>query len=276
MKKFRPTSPGVRFKTVSDFNEITRGKPEKSLTESLVRGAGRNSHGHITSRYRGGGHKRKYRIIDFKRNKYDVPAKVQAVEYDPNRSSNIALLAYADGEKRYIVAPDGLKVGQTVIASRSAVDVEIGNAMPLKEVPVGASIYNIEIKPGAGGKMVRSAGTAAQLVAKEKEYAQVRLPSGEVRKVLISCMATIGGVGNKDHENMTLGKAGRSRWLGRRGHVRGTVMNPVDHPHGGGQGRDHGGRHPVTPWGKPTKGYKTRNNKRTDKFIVKKRSSKKK
>ncbi|MCP5463673.1 MAG: 50S ribosomal protein L2 [Deltaproteobacteria bacterium] len=268
MRKFRPTSAGVRFQTVSDFKEITRSEPEKSLTEPLTSKAGRNSHGRITSRYRGGGHKRRYRIIDFKRNKLDIPATVVSIEYDPNRSANIALLNYVDGEKRYIIAPEGLKVGQTVLSSNDAIDIEVGNSLPLKHIPVGAGVYNIELKPGAGGKMVRSAGTSAQLMAKEGTYALIKLPSGSVRKVLVACRATIGSVGNRDHENLTIGKAGRNRWLGRRGHVRGTVMNPVDHPHGGGHGRDHGGRHPVTPWGQPTKGFKTRKNKRTSKFII--------
>lgn len=274
MRKFRPTSNGVRFKTVSEFKEVTRSKPEKSLLEKKKSTAGRNSHGRITSRYRGGGHKKRYRIVDFKRNKLDVPAKVVSIEYDPNRTSRIALLAYADGEKRYIVAPAGLKVGQQVLSSNKLVDIEVGNAMPLKLIPVGTNVYNIELKPGAGGKISRSAGAFAQLMAKEKNYALLKLPSGEVRQVLSDCRATIGNVGNSDHENLKIGKAGRSRWLGRRGHVRGTSMNPVDHPHGGGHGKDHGGRHPVTPWGKPTKGYKTRNNKRTDAFIVKRRNQK--
>jgi large subunit ribosomal protein L2 len=274
VKSFRPTSAGVRFKTVPDFTEITASVPEKSLVEKLVRSGGRNNKGHITSRFRGAGHKRRYRIIDFRRDKLDIPATVATIEYDPNRTARIALLHYVDGEKRYIVAPEGLKVGQKIMSSNKAADIEIGNALPLREIPVGTNIYNIEIKPGAGGKLVRSAGTFAQLMAKESDYALVKLPSNEVRKILINCRATIGNVGNSDHENMTIGKAGRSRWMGRRGHVRGTVMNPVDHPHGGGHGKDHGGRHPVTPWGQPTKGFKTRNNKRTNKFIVKDRRKK--
>lgn len=276
MKKFTPTSAGVRFKTVSDFAEITKSTPEKSLTEKLVRKAGRNTFGHITSRFRGTGHKRLYRLIDFKREKQDVPATVSAIEYDPNRSANIALLFYKDGEKRYIIAPEGLKVGQTVISSSKTADFETGNALMLKEIPVGANIYNVELKPGRGGVIARSAGTAAQLVAKEETYALVKLPSGEVRKILNHCRATMGIVGNKEHENLTIGKAGRMRWMGKRGHVRGTVMNPVDHPHGGGHGKDHGGRHPVTPWGKPTKGFKTRNNKRTNSAIVSRRPKNKK
>lgn len=274
MKSFRPTSAGMRFKTVADFKEITCVTPEKSLLEKLVRSGGRNAKGHITSRFRGAGHKRRYRIIDFRRDKLDIPAVVASIEYDPNRTSRIALVNYLDGEKRYIVAADGLKVGQRIVSSNKSVDIETGNALPLREIPVGTNIYNIEIKPGAGGKLVRSAGTFAQLMAKEGGAALVKLPSGEVRKILIECRATIGSVGNADHENISIGKAGRSRWMGRRGHVRGTVMNPVDHPHGGGHGRDHGGRHPVSPWGLPTKGYKTRNNKRTDKFIVKDRRKK--
>ncbi|MBU1919122.1 50S ribosomal protein L2 [bacterium] len=274
MRRFRPTSPGVRFRTVPDFNEITRGQPEKSLTETLVRHAGRNAHGHITSRYRGGGHKRRYRIIDFKRNKVDVPATVTHIEYDPNRSANIALLVYADGEKCYMIAPEGLKIGQKIVSSNKVVEIEVGNTLPLKEIPIGAAVYNVELKPGAGGKIARSAGTSVQLMAKEGSYAQIRLHSGEMRKILLTCRATIGNVGNRDHENLTVGKAGRNRWAGKRGHVRGTVMNPVDHPHGGGHGKDHGGRHPVTPWGKSTKGLRTRNNKRTDKFIVKSRRAK--
>ena len=236
--------------------------------------AGRNAHGHITSRYRGGGHKRRYRIIDFKRNKLDVPARIASIEYDPNRSANIALLIYADGEKRYMIAPNGVKVGQTIVSSNKGVEISVGNSLPLKEIPVGAAVFNVEIKPGAGGKIARSAGTSVQLMAKEGDYAQIRMPSGEMRKILLTCRATIGNVGNSDHENLTIGKAGRSRWFGRRGHVRGTVMNPVDHPHGGGHGRDHGGRHPVTPWGKSTKGLRTRNNKRTNKFIIKSRRQK--
>lgn len=274
MKNFRPTSAGVRFKTVPDFTEITRSVPEKSLVEKLIRSGGRNSKGHITSRFRGAGHKRCYRVIDFRRDKFDIPAIVATIEYDPNRTARIALLHYADGEKRYIVAPEGLKLGQKIMSSNKAIDIEIGNSLPLKEIPVGTNIYNVELKPGAGGKLVRSAGTYAQLMAKENDYALIKLPSNEVRKVLIGCCATIGNVGNADHENMSIGKAGRSRWMGRRGHVRGTVMNPVDHPHGGGHGRDHGGRHPVSPWGLPTKGFKTRQNKRTNKFIVKDRRKK--
>ncbi|OVE80698.1 50S ribosomal protein L2 [bacterium K02(2017)] len=276
MRRFRPTSNGVRSKTVSDFAEITRDFPEKSLTVAKTRKAGRNCHGRITSRYRGGGHKKRYRIIDFKRNKLDIPAKVVSIEYDPNRSANIALLAYADGEKRYMIAPGGLKVGSKVLSSNKATEIEVGYALPISEIPVGSGIFNVEIKPGAGGKIARSAGSYVQLMAKDSGYATIKMPSGEIRKVLLSCRATIGTVGNSDHENLVIGKAGRKRWMGIRGHVRGTVMNPVDHPHGGGHGKDHGGRHPVTPWGMPTKGYKTRNNKRTDRLIVKSRKRKKK
>lgn len=271
MRRFRPTSAGVRFKTVADFDEITRDYPEKTLTETLVRHSGRNNLGHITSRFRGAGHKRRYRIIDFRRDKLDIPAKIATIEYDPNRSARVALVVYADGEKRYMIAPDGLKVGQSILASSNPIDIELGNSLLLRDIPVGANIYNVELKPGAGGKIARSAGTCVQIVAKEEGYASVRMPSGEIRKVLLTCRATIGNVGNAEHENIVIGKAGRIRWMGKRGHVRGTVMNPVDHPHGGGHGRDHGGRHPVTPWGKPTKGFKTRNAKRTDAFIIKNR-----
>ncbi len=274
MRNFTPTSPGVRFKTVADFNEITRDYPEKGLTQTLERHSGRNSFGHVTSRFRGGGHKRRYRIIDFKRNKFDIPATVVSIEYDPNRTARIALLSYQDGEKRYIVAPDGLKVGQKITAYSRGGDIEAGNSLPISEIPVGSDIYNVELKPGGGGKIARSAGTGAQLMAKEGDYALVRLPSGEIRKVLMTCRATVGQAGNADHENLVIGKAGRNRWKGWKGHVRGTVMNPVDHPHGGGHGRDHGGRHPVSPTGVPTKGFKTRQNKRTNKFIVKDRRAK--
>ena len=274
MKKYKPTSDGVRGKTSSEFKEITKSTPEKSLLSHKISKAGRNTHGRITSRYRGGGHKKRYRIVDFKRNKFDVPAKVAAIEYDPNRTARIALLHYADGEKAYIIAPNGLKVGSMIVSSNKPVDIEVGNAMPLNLIPVGTNVYNIELKPGAGGKLVRSAGSFSQVMAKENGYALLKMPSGELRKVLDDCRATVGAVGNSDHENLKIGKAGRNRWLGKRGHVRGTAMNPVDHPHGGGHGKDHGGRHPVTPWGKPTKGYKTRKNKRTDRFIVKRRNVK--
>jgi large subunit ribosomal protein L2 len=270
IKKYDPTSPGRRFMTTLDDSAITRSRPEKALTEPKKRTGGRNSRGHITSWFRGGGHKRRYRVVDFRRDKQDVPAKVAAIEYDPNRSARIALLSYADGEKRYILCPEGLGVGQTVIASEKA-DILPGNALPLRAIPSGTMIHNIELRRGKGGQMVRSAGAAAQLVAKEGQYAQIKLPSSEVRKVHVDCVATIGQVGNADHKNVSYGKAGRSRWLGRKPHNRGVVMNPVDHPHGGGEGRTSGGRHPVTPWGQPTKGYKTRRNKRTRSFIVRRR-----
>lgn len=275
IKKFVPTSPGRRFMTVSTFDEITRDKPEKSLTEPLKKKAGRNATGRITVRHQGGGHKRKYRIIDFKRNKDGVPAKVAAIEYDPNRSANIALLHYKDGEKRYILAPVGITVGTEVLSGEGA-DIKPGNAMKLKDIPVGTLIHNIELKAGKGGQLVRSAGAAAQLMAKEGKYAHVRLPSGEVRLISQECRATIGQVGNLDHENITIGKAGRSRWLGKRPAVRGVVMNPVDHPHGGGEGKAPIGRKsPVTPWGKPTLGYKTRKkNKESDQFIISRRHKK--
>ncbi|KUO73264.1 MAG: 50S ribosomal protein L2 [Clostridia bacterium BRH_c25] len=275
IKKYNPTSPARRNMTVSTFEEITKTEPEKSLVEILKSKAGRNNYGKITVRHQGGGHKRKYRIIDFKRDKVDVPATVASIEYDPNRSANIALLNYADGEKRYIIAPNGLKVGNIIISSDSA-DIKVGNALPLRSIPVGTIIHNIELKAGKGAQLVRSAGNSAQLMAKEGDYAQVRLPSGEVRMIRIECKATIGQVGNLDHENITLGSAGRKRHMGVRPTVRGSVMNPVDHPHGGGEGRSPIGRPgPVTPWGKPTLGYKTRNNKKaSSKFIVKRRNTK--
>lgn len=271
IKKFKPTSPGRRFVTVSDFSDITKTEPEKSLVVPLKKNAGRNSSGRITVRHKGGGHKRIYRIIDFKRDKDGVPAKVAAIEYDPNRSARIALLHYLDGEKRYIIAPHGLQVGQMVESGPDA-DIKVGNALPLANIPVGTIIHNIELYPGHGGQLVRSAGTSAQLMAKEGKYATIRLPSGEMRLVLQTCRATIGQVGNIDHENITIGKAGRNRWLGIRPTVRGSAMNPVDHPHGGGEGKAPIGRHPVTPWGKPALGVRTRRkNKPTDKFIVKRR-----
>ena len=275
VKKYNPTSPARRFMTVSTFEEITKTEPEKSLVEILKSKAGRNNNGKITVRHQGGGHKRKYRIIDFKRDKMDVPAKVAAIEYDPNRSANIALLNYADGEKRYILAPHGLKVGDSVISSANA-DIKVGNTLPLKNMPVGTVIHNIELKAGKGGQLVRSAGNSAQLMAKEGDYALVRLPSTEVRMIRLECKATIGQVGNLDHENIRIGSAGRKRHMGWRPTVRGSVMNPVDHPHGGGEGRSPIGRSgPVTPWGKPTLGYKTRNNKKAStKFIVKRRNEK--
>ncbi len=268
--KYRPTSPGRRFQTVSTFKEITRDRPEKGLLKPLKKSGGRNNYGRMTIRHRGRGHKRRYRIIDFKRDKKDIPARVTSIEYDPNRSARIALLQYADGEKRYIIAPVDLSVGETVIASESA-DIKSGNALPLRNIPSGTVIHNVELKPGKGGQIMRSAGSNGQLLAKEAEYARIRLPSGEVRLVLLDCFATVGQVGNIDHENISLGKAGRKRWLGRRSRVRGVAMNPVDHPLGGGEGKSSGGRHPVTPLGVPTKGFKTRRNKATDKYIVKKR-----
>jgi large subunit ribosomal protein L2 len=270
LKKFNPTSPGRRFMTTLTFDEITKSHPEKSLTEPLRRTGGRTNRGRISIWFRGGGHKRRYRVVDFRRDKRDVPAKVAAIEYDPNRSARLALLHYVDGEKRYILWPEGLAVGTTVVAGDGA-DILPGNCLPLKMIPAGTMIHNVELRPGKGGQMVRSAGGAAQLVGKEGDYAQVKLPSGEVRMVGVDCHATIGQVGNLDHKNVSVGKAGRTRWKGRRPHNRGVAMNPVDHPHGGGEGKTSGGRHPVTPWGKPTKGAKTRNNKRTQKFIVKRR-----
>jgi len=271
IKSYKPTSAGRRHQTCSTFEEITTDKPEKSLLATLKKSGGRNSLGRVTSRHIGGGHKQKYRIIDFRRDKRDIPAKVATIEYDPNRSARIALLYYVDGEKRYILAPLDLKVGDTIIASATA-DIKPGNALPLKSIPLGSIIHNIEMKIGKGAQLVRSAGTFAQLMNKEGKYAQVKLPSGEVRMVLQDCFATIGQVGNIDHENICSGKAGRSRWLGKRPKVRGVAMNPVDHPHGGGEGRTSGGRHPVTPWGIPTKGYKTRTNKTSSRFIVKSRT----
>ena len=267
VKKYKPVTAGTRWRIGNAYAEVTTNEPEKSLLETKKRTGGRNSSGHLTMRYIGGGHKKKYRVIDFKRNKKNIEATVKTIEYDPNRSSRIALVAYADGEKRYILQPDGLKVGQKIVSGPDA-DILVGNALPLKNIPPGTTIHNLELRPGKGAQMVRSAGGAAQLVAKEAEYALVKLPSGETRKVSQDCMATIGQVGNIDHENVTIGKAGRTRWMGKRPHNRGVSMNPVDHPHGGGEGKTSGGRHPVTPWGQPTRGYKTRNNKRTDKFIV--------
>jgi len=272
IKQYRPTSPGRRGMSVSTFEEITKTKPEKSLTVRLKKHSGRNNQGKITVRHRGGGAKRAYRLIDFKRNKLGVPAKVAAIEYDPNRSARIALLHYLDGEKRYIIAPLGLKVGDRVVAGPEA-DIKPGNALPLKNIPTGTTIHNVELTRGRGGQLVRGAGVGAQLMAKEGDYAQLRLPSGEQRRVHIMCMATIGQVGNVDHENQTIGKAGRSRHMGRRPTVRGSVMNPRDHPHGGGEGRAPIGGQPQTPWGKPALGFKTRNNKRTDKYIVRGRNA---
>jgi large subunit ribosomal protein L2 len=271
IKSYKPTSAGRRHQTCSVFDEITTVKPEKSLLVTIKKTGGRNNFGRITSRHIGGGHKQKYRIIDFRRDKHNIPATVASIEYDPNRSARIALLKYADGEKRYILAPLGLTVGDKIIASTEA-DIKPGNALPLRSIPLGTIIHNIELKLGKGGQLARSAGTYAQLMSKEGKYSQIKLPSGEVRMVLQECYATIGQVGNIDHENVSLGKAGRSRWLGKRPKVRGVAMNPVDHPHGGGEGRTSGGRHPVTPWGVPTKGYKTRTNKKSSRFIVKNRN----
>jgi len=270
VKSYKPTSPGLRQRTTSDFSEITKSAPEKSLTRGKLKTGGRDSRGHLTSWWRGGGHKKRYRDIDFKRDKRDIPAKVASIEYDPNRSARIALLAYADGEKRYIVAPAGLAVGQTVVAG-GAVDIVVGNALPLKAIPLGTVVHNVEFKPGGGGQMARSAGAGAQLMAKEGAYALLRVPSGELRRVGVDCYATIGQVGNLEHENISVGKAGRNRWLGWKSHNRGVAMNPVDHPMGGGEGKTSGGRHPTSPWGWKTKGMKTRNNKRTDAMIVKRR-----
>lgn len=271
IKSFKPVTPSRRFMSVVTREGITKDRPEKSLVEGKSSSGGRNNKGQITIRFRGGGHKRLYRIVDFRRDKRGIPARVAAIEYDPNRSARIALLHYADGEKRYILAPVGLEVGQTVVSGPEA-DIRPGNALPLENIPAGTTIHNIELRPGKGGQMARSAGAGAQLVSREGGVALVKLPSGEVRRVPSNCYATIGQVGNLDHENESLGKAGRKRWLGRRPHNRGVSMNPIDHPHGGGEGRTSGGRHPVTPWGQPTRGYKTRNNKRTDRFIVTPRS----
>jgi large subunit ribosomal protein L2 len=268
IKMLKPTTPGQRGMSKQGFEEITSTTPERSLLAKRNRTGGRSNTGRVTTRHIGGGHKQRYRIIDFKRNKADVPARVATIEYDPNRTARIALLIYADGEKRYILAPDGLEVGRTVLSGKNA-DILVGNTLPLKGIPLGTEVHNIELKPGKGGQIARAAGTFAQLVAKDTEYAQLRMPSGEIRKILLECSATIGKVGNLQHENVHLGKAGRRIWLGVRPTVRGVVMNPVDHPHGGGEGRTSGGRHPVTPWGQPTRGYKTRTNKRTTKFIVK-------
>src|SRR5579875_1813880 len=272
VRQYKPTSPGRRGMSVSTFEEITKTKPEKSLTVSLKKHSGRNNQGKITTRHRGGGAKRAYRIIDFKRNKPGVPARVTAIEYDPNRSARIALLHYRDGEKRYIIAPLGLKVGD-IVESGPEADIRTGNALPLKNIPTGTTIHNIELERGRGGQLARGAGVGAQLMAKEGDYALLRLPSGEQRRVHILCMATIGQVGNVEHENISIGKAGRARHMGRRPAVRGSVMNPRDHPHGGGEGRSPIGGQPQTPWGKPALGYKTRHNKRTDKCIVRRRNA---
>jgi len=273
VKSYNPTTPTRRFQTVISRDDITKQTPEKSLVKGKPKTGGRSSTGRISSRFIGGGHKQAYREIDFKRDKSGIPAKVAAIEYDPNRSARIALLHYVDGEKRYILAPVGLAVGRMVTSGPEA-DILVGNALPLKNIPAGTVVHNIELKPGKGGQMARSAGTQAQLVSKEGDLALLKLPSGEIRKVQVECAATIGQVGNVEHENVSLGKAGRSRWLGKMPHNRGVTMNPVDHPHGGGEGKTSGGRHPVTPWGQPTRGFKTRNNKRTNKWIVTRKAKK--
>jgi large subunit ribosomal protein L2 len=274
LKVYKPTSPARRYYSGSDFKEVTKGKrPEKNLLEHQTKSGGRNAHGRITSRFRGGGHKQRYRLIDWRRSKIGVPATVASIEYDPNRTARIALLHYSDGEKTYILAPDGLTVGDKIVASRNA-DIKPGNSMPLRYIPLGTMIHNIEMRKGKGGQLVRSAGSGASLMAKDGAYAQIRMPSGEVRMIHQDCQATIGQVSNIDHANISLGKAGRTRWLGKRPHQRGVTMNPVDHPMGGGEGRTSGGRHPCSPWGQLAKGKKTRNNKRTDAMIVKRRGLK--
>jgi large subunit ribosomal protein L2 len=271
VRLIRPTSPGNRFSTRSDFEQITAGQPEKKLTRALRKSGGRNNNGRITVRRRGGGHKRRYRVIDFKRDKFDIPAKVATIEYDPNRSANIALLYYSDGEKRYILAPQNLQVGDKLVSSSSA-ELKVGNALCLKNIPTGLTVHNIEMYPGKGAQLVRSAGTGAQIMAHDEGFSSIKLPSGEVRLINSNCYAVVGEVGNKSHEQIVSGKAGRTRWLGRRPKVRGVAMNPVDHPMGGGEGKSSGGRHPCTPWGKPTKGYKTRKkNKKSNALIIKRR-----
>lgn len=272
IKSYKPTSPGRRAMTRATGRADKRNAPHKPLVAKLTKSGGRDNRGQIAVRRRGGGHKRRYRVIDFRRDKREIPAKVERIEYDPNRSADIALVCYADGERRYILAPRGLEPGHSVVASAGA-DILPGNALPLRVIPLGTTLHNIELKPGRGGQLVRSAGVGAQLIAREGSYALLRLPSGEMRRVLVECFASVGQVGNIDHENQSIGKAGRSRWMGQRPKVRGVAMNPVDHPHGGGEGRTSGGRHPVTPWGVPTKGKKTRNNARTDKFIVRRRKA---
>jgi len=273
IKVFKPTSPGRRNMTASDYSEITKSTPEKSLIEPIRKSGGRNNKGRITVRHRGGGNKRMYRIIDFKRDKFDVPGKVAAIEYDPNRNARIALIFYFDGEKRYIIAPDKVNVGDVIVsAGKQEADIKPGNAMKLRFIPVGTYIHNVELKIGKGGQIARAAASGVQILGKEKDHATVRMPSGEIRIIHLECRASIGTVGNQDVSNIKIGKAGKMRWLGRRPKVRGVVMNPVDHPHGGGEGKTSGGRHPVTPWGKPTKGYRTRNNKRTDKFRIRRRN----
>lgn len=273
LKRFKPYTPSRRTMTVADFSELTDKKPEKKLLRPKKRISGRNNHGRITMRRRGGGAKRMYRVVDFRREKDGIPGRVAAIEYDPNRTANIALVVYADGEKRYIIAPNSLKVGQIVMSGKGA-ELEVGNTMPLGNMPLGSVVYNVELTPGKGGQIARAAGNKCQLLAKEGKFVVLRLPSGEMRRIMSECKATFGAVGNEDHSNITLGKAGRSRWLGRRPKVRGVVMNPVDHPHGGGEGRSSGGGHPVTPWGVPTKGYKTRNKKKvSSKFIIRRRNA---
>ena len=271
IRKYKPTSPGRRQMSVQTYDEITTSEPYRPLTETLKKSGGRNNTGEVTMWWRGGGHKRLYRIIDFKRDKKNIPGKVSTIEYDPNRSARIALVTYADGDKRYILQPLGLKVGRHDHFRATRADILPGNALPLRNIPQGTMVHNVELKPGRGGQMARSAGAAVQVVAKEGDYVSVKMPSGEIRKIHHDCLATIGQVGNLDHENVSIGKAGRSRWMGKRPHVRGVAMNPVDHPLGGGEGKTSGGRHPVTPWGVPTKGYKTRNRKPSDKFIVQRR-----
>jgi len=274
LKKHSPTSAGRRFMTVSTFDEVSKKKPERKLVEKMTRSGGRNGHGRMTVRRRGGGHKRRYRRIDFTREKLGVPGRVAAIEYDPNRSARIALIHYADGEKRYIICPENLSVGDEIVSSAHA-DIKPGNCLKLKYIPLGTLVHNVELKPGKGGQLVRAAGTSAQLMAREGKYATLRMPSGEMRRIFIECRATVGSVGNAEHNNISLGKAGRRRWLGKRPEVRGVAMNPVDHPHGGGEGRSSGGRHPVTPWGRPTKGKKTRyRSKASNKFIVNRRGNK--
>jgi large subunit ribosomal protein L2 len=271
IKTYNPITPGLRGRTGYSFEELTTDKPYRKLLAPLKKSGGRNSDGRITIRFRGGGHKRKYRIIDFKRNKFEIPGTIETIEYDPNRTSRIALVKYEDGDRRYILAPLGIQVGTRVISTDKEADILPGNALRLKNIPVGTIIHNIEYKVGRGGQIARSAGAAATLMAKEGSYALIKMPSGELRKIILECRATIGQLGNVENSNIKIGKAGRMRWKGKRPHVRGACMNPIDHPHGGGEGKSKGGRHPVTPWGKPTKGYKTRRNKQTQKFIVRRR-----
>ncbi len=270
VRRYKPTSPGRRGMSVSTFEEITTAKPQRALLAPLKKSGGRNNQGRISVRHRGGGHKRRYRIIDFKRSKFGVPGRIATIEYDPNRSARIALVVYADGEKRYIIAPEGIAVGNTVVSGETA-EISTGNALPLRNIPAGTVIHCVELKPGKGAQIARSAGTSVRLTGKEGDYGYLRMRSGEMRRVRLECLATIGTVGNGDHQHVVLGKAGRKRWLGIRPTVRGVAMNPIDHPHGGGEGRSSGGRHPVTPWGVPTKGYRTRNNKRTEKMRIRRR-----